>query len=148
MFKFRTQRGWNLQTFEEYLDQRPAEKEMWLKQRKLVHDPRNSIWGMFLRHFSLDELPQLFNVIRGDMVLVGPRPIVDEEDSLYGKYSYALHTIKPGMTGLWQVSGRNDLSYHRRIAINLYYVRHHSWKLDLWILYRTIGAVISGRGAY
>ena len=82
------------------------------------------------------------------MALVGPRPIVDSEDKIYGKYSDKLHSVLPGMTGLWQVSGRNLTTYNRRIAINLYYVRHRSWKLDLWILYKTIWAVLGGRGAF
>lgn len=115
---------------------------------KVRNDFRITRIGYILRRFSLDELPQLWNVIRGDMALVGPRPIVDSEDKIYGKYSDKLHSILPGMTGLWQVSGRNLTTYNRRIAINLYYVRHRSWKLDLWILYKTIWAVLGGRGAF
>ncbi len=120
----------------------------WKKNRKLQCDPRRTVIGKILRQLSLDELPQLWNVCCGDMNLVGPRPISREENNVYGKYSELIHSIKPGITGLWQVSGRNLLSYHRRIAINIYYVKHRSFKLDLWILWKTIGAVISGRGAY
>ena len=115
---------------------------------KRKDDPRITGFGRILRRFSLDELPQLWNVIHGDMLLVGPRPIVEEEDRLYGKYSAEIHSIKPGITGLWQVSGRNLTTFQRRKAINVYYVRHKSWKLDLWILYKTVWAVISGRGAF
>ena len=115
---------------------------------KLKDDDRVTAFGRFLRHFSLDELPQLWNVVRGDMALVGPRPIVDAEEIIYGKYSGLIHSVKPGITGLWQVSGRNLVNYHRRIAINCYYARHRSLKLDLWIMYRTVWAVISGRGAF
>lgn len=115
---------------------------------KQSDDSRITPWGHFLRRFSLDEMPQLWNVIKGDMALAGPRPISAEEDFLYGEYSTILHSVKPGITGLWQISGRNLTTYHRRIAINRYYVSHRSWQLDLWILWKTIGAVISGRGAY
>ncbi len=117
-------------------------------REKSRDDPRITGFGRILRRFSLDELPQLWNVIHGDMLLVGPRPIVEEEDRLYGKYSAEIHSIKPGITGLWQVSGRNLTTFRRRKAINVYYVRHKSWKLDLWILYKTVWAVISGRGAF
>lgn len=116
-------------------------------REKSRDDPRITGFGRILRRFSLDELPQLWNVIHGDMLLVGPRPIV-EEDRLYGKYSAEIHSIKPGITGLWQVSGRNLTTFQRRKTINVYYVRHKSWKLDLWILYKTVWAVISGRGAF
>ena len=101
-----------------------------------------------MRRFSLDELPQLWNVLKGDMALIGPRPIISKEDQIYGHYSDKLHSIRPGLTGLWQVSGRCLTTYRRRIAINMYYVRHRSWILDLWILWRTIGAVIGGKGAF
>ncbi|MBR2364322.1 MAG: sugar transferase [Lentisphaeria bacterium] len=115
---------------------------------KLRNDPRLNFMGKFLRRFSLDELPQLWNVVRGDMALIGPRPIVLEEDLIYGRYSDILHSIPPGLTGLWQVSGRCLTTYHRRIAINLYYIKHRSLKLDLWIIYKTVWAVLGGKGAF
>lgn len=115
---------------------------------KIRKDCRVTKFGYFLRRFSLDELPQLWNVVKGDMALIGPRPIVSKEDRIYGRYGDRLHSILPGLTGLWQVSGRCLTTYHRRIAINLYYVRHRSWRLNLWILWRTIGAVIGGKGAF
>lgn len=120
----------------------------WRWNRKLKHDPRLTRAGRILRRFSLDELPQFWNVLTGDMSLVGPRPITREENRRYGRYSGLIHSVKPGITGLWQVSGRNLTTYHRRIAINIYYVKHRSWKLDLWILYKTFWAVIGGRGAF
>ena len=126
----------------------PEQQREWAQFGKLKDDDRVTAFGHFLRHFSLDELPQLWNVVRGDMALVGPRPIVDAEEIIYGKYSDLIHSVKPGITGLWQVSGRNLVNYHRRIAINCYYARHRSLKLDLWIMYRTVWAVISGRGAF
>lgn len=126
----------------------PEQQQEWADFGKLQKDDRVTGFGRFLRHYSLDELPQLWNVVRGDMALVGPRPIVDAEDAIYGRYSDRIHSVKPGITGLWQVSGRNLVRYRRRIAINCYYARHRSLKLDLWIMYRTVGAVISGRGAF
>ena len=126
----------------------PEQQREWAQFGKLKDDNRVTGFGRFLRHYSLDELPQLWNVVRGDMALVGPRPIVDAEDAIYGRYSDRIHSVKPGITGLWQVSGRNLIDYRRRIAINCYYARHRSPKLDLWIMYRTVWAVISGRGAF
>ncbi|MBP5181618.1 MAG: sugar transferase [Lentisphaeria bacterium] len=127
-----------------------TEEQEWefARSGKLRDDPRVTFFGRFLRRFSLDELPQLWNVVRNDMALIGPRPIVDFEETIYGKYSTLIHSVKPGITGLWQVSGRNLTTYHRRIAINCYYVRHRCWKLDLWIVCRTFGAVLGGRGAF
>lgn len=124
------------------------ENEEWKTFRKLRRDPRITPVGKWLRRFSLDELPQLWNVLNGTMSLIGPRPIVRAEEKLYGKYSVLIHSLKPGITGLWQVSGRNLTTYRRRVAIDLYYAKHKSWKLDLWILYKTVWAVIGGRGAF
>lgn len=124
------------------------ESPEWTEGQKLHADIRVTSVGRWLRRFSLDEIPQIWNVLNGDMNWIGPRPIVPEEESKYGRYSEEIHTVKPGITGLWQVSGRNELSYHRRIAINLYYVRHQSWRLDLWIVCKTVVAIIGGRGAY
>lgn len=124
------------------------ENEEWKTFRKLRRDPRITPVGKWLRRFSLDELPQLWNVQNGTMSLIGPRPIVRAEEKLYGKYSILIHSVKPGITGLWQVSGRNLTTYRRRVAIDLYYAKHKSWKLDLWILYKTVWAVIGGRGAF
>ena len=144
VFKFRTMN--NNMSVE--LEQLLKTSKEWQEKRKIYSDPRITKIGGFLRRFSMDELPQIFNVICGSMSIVGPRPISCEEDQLYGKYTKLIHSVKPGITGLWQVSGRNLLTYRRRIAINIYYIKHRSLKLDLWILYKTIGAVISGRGAW
>ena len=141
IYKFRTMTG-NIPALTE------AQKQEMARFGKLKKDPRVTRFGHFLRRFSLDELPQLWNVVRNEMALIGPRPIVDEEEIVYGKYSTLIHSVKPGITGLWQVSGRNLTTYHRRIAINCYYVRHRCWKLDLWIFWRTFAAVIGGRGAF
>ena len=142
LYKFRTMKDAELVLS-------PEQQEEWNKYGKLRHDARLLPGlGHFMRRFSLDELPQLWNVVRGEMALVGPRPIIDAELEIYGRYARRIHSVKPGITGLWQVSGRNLLTYRRRIAINLYYVRHRSPKLDLWIMCRTVGAVLGGRGAF
>ncbi|MBD2088480.1 undecaprenyl-phosphate galactose phosphotransferase WbaP [Microcoleus sp. FACHB-1515] len=120
----------------------------WQQDHKLKRDPRITRVGRFLRHTSLDELPQLWNILRGEMSLVGPRPIVDEEVPRYGE-KFSLYTkVTPGLTGLWQVSGRNNVSYQERVNLDAYYVRNWSVWLDLYILLRTIWVVVSGEGAY
>jgi exopolysaccharide biosynthesis polyprenyl glycosylphosphotransferase len=114
---------------------------------KMHGDPRITAVGRFLRRTSLDELPQLVNVLRGEMSLVGPRPLpVDEADRLAPAYQRR-HDVRPGLTGLWQVCGRNDLPYERMMALDLAYVAHRSFLLDLRILAATVPAVLSGRGA-
>jgi lipopolysaccharide/colanic/teichoic acid biosynthesis glycosyltransferase len=116
---------------------------------KLKSDPRLTRVGMWLRKYSLDELPQLFNVIRGEMGLVGPRMITAGEVDKYGRHRLNLLTVKPGITGLWQVSGRSDLSYDERVNLDMYYIRNYSVWLDLQILFvQTLPAVVQGRGAY
>jgi Undecaprenyl-phosphate galactose phosphotransferase WbaP len=126
----------------------PRLREEWKLRHKLAADPRVTRLGRYLRRMSLDELPQLWNVVRGEMSLVGPRPIIDEEVRRYGD-DFALFTrVTPGITGLWQVSGRNDLTYAERVRLDVYYVRNWSVWLDLYLLASTIRAVITGRGAY
>ena len=115
---------------------------------KLKDDPRVTKVGRFLRKWSLDELPQLFNVLRGEMSLVGPRPIVQEEVEKYGVFADALFSVTPGMTGLWQVSGRSDVGYEERVKLDLLYIERWTLLEDLRILLLTPGAVLSGRGSY
>jgi lipopolysaccharide/colanic/teichoic acid biosynthesis glycosyltransferase len=117
---------------------------------KLKHDPRITWIGRFLRVTSLDEFPQFWNVLKGDMSVVGPRPLVVEELPKYGRYMDKILTIRPGITGLWQVSGRNDIPYPRRVQIDLYYVNAKNFWMDLWIIVKTIGVVIfpQNNGAY
>ncbi|MBW4506535.1 MAG: sugar transferase [Scytonematopsis contorta HA4267-MV1] len=117
---------------------------------KLKHDPRITTIGRFLRITSLDEFPQFLNVLLGDMSVVGPRPLVPEELPKYGTHIEQVLTIRPGITGLWQVSGRNDIPYPRRIQIDLHYVKFRNFWLDLWIIIKTIGVVIipKDNGAY
>jgi Undecaprenyl-phosphate galactose phosphotransferase WbaP len=117
---------------------------------KLKHDPRITKIGKFLRITSLDEFPQFWNVLKGDMSVVGPRPLVAEELPKYGRHIDEILKIRPGITGLWQVSGRNDIPYPRRVQIDLHYVKSRNFWLDLWIVLKTVRVVILPRnnGAY
>jgi UDP-galactose-lipid carrier transferase len=119
----------------------------WQATQKLKNDPRITPIGHFLRRTSLDELPQLINVWRGEMSLVGPRPIVAEEMARYGNNMLFYSRMRPGLTGLWQVSGRSETSYHRRIELDVLYVTTWSLWLDLVILIKTVPAVLDRRGA-
>ncbi|HHP7244740.1 MAG TPA: undecaprenyl-phosphate galactose phosphotransferase WbaP, partial [Elainellaceae cyanobacterium] len=132
----------------DYLQQHPELRDAWETHHKLREDPRVTRVGKFLRRTSLDELPQLWNILRGEMSLVGPRPIVDEELWRYGD-KFTLYTkVTPGLTGLWQVSGRNDITYEERVNLDAYYVRNWSVWLDIYILMRTVWVVFVGEGAY
>ncbi len=130
------------------LEADPEVRELWKRTQKLTNDPRITPLGQFLRQSSLDELPQLINVIRGDMSLVGPRPIVPSETTRYGDKLRLYLAARPGITGLWQVSGRSDCSYERRIELDTNYVRHWRFSADLFILVRTVSAVIARKGSY
>jgi exopolysaccharide production protein ExoY len=129
------------------LEQDAQARLEWARDHKLANDPRITPLGRLLRQSSVDELPQLLNVILGDMSLVGPRPIVDAEICKYGRYFPAYCSVRPGLTGLWQVSGRNDVSYRRRVALDVSYARQHTLPLDMYILVATIPAVLLRRGA-
>ncbi len=118
------------------------------REQKLQRDPRVTRVGEFMRRTSIDELPQLWNVLRGDLSLVGPRPIVASELERYGDEGTRFLALKPGVTGLWQTSGRSDLSYDERVKLDIYYVEHWSLWLDLRILLRTVQMLVSGKGAY
>jgi len=133
---------------DEILDQHPELKEDLARDHKLKNDPRITRVGAFLRKYSLDELPQLINVLKRDMSLVGPRMISPEEVSMYKQFDMNLLTVLPGITGLWQVSGRSDISYDERVRLDMYYIRNWSMWLDLQLLFQTIPAVLKSRGAY
>jgi exopolysaccharide production protein ExoY len=126
----------------------PEAQQEWLRDHKLRRDPRITGIGNFLRRSSLDELPQFFNVLRGEMSLVGPRPIVVGEIARYGRYLGSYASVKPGLTGLWQVSGRSNTSYRRRVAMDVAYARAKCLRLDMSILLATIPAVVGARGSY
>jgi len=148
LYKFRTMVQNADQALQNYLDNSPELKAQWLATHKLKQDPRVTRLGSMLRKLSLDELPQIWNIIIGDMSLIGPRPIVDAEVEKYGKCFDLYILVRPGLTGLWQVSGRNDTTYERRVELDEYYVRNRSLKLDLQILWRTVFVVLRKYGAY
>jgi exopolysaccharide biosynthesis polyprenyl glycosylphosphotransferase len=144
LYKFRSMR--NLAEQRRYeLDQLNDHDGVLFKIRR---DPRVTTVGRFLRRFSLDELPQLWNVVRGDMSLVGPRPPLPEEVERYGGDVHRRLLVKPGLTGLWQVSGRSDLSWDETVRLDLHYVDNWSVGLDLVLLLKTLTSVLRGRGAY
>ena len=147
-FKFRSMAVDADQALEKYLERSPEAAREWHETQKLRHDPRITSIGSFLRRTSLDELPQLFNVIRGEMSLVGPRPIVAAEIARYGNDIEHYYRVRPGITGLWQVSGRNNIPYEQRVQMDSWYA--HNWSLaqDLAILCKTLPAVLKGGGAY
>jgi exopolysaccharide production protein ExoY len=142
-YKFRTMVVGGDEVLDRYLAANPKAAEEWRRTRKLRDDPRVCSLAKLLRKSSLDELPQLFNVLRGDMSLVGPRPIVDEEIQRYGVHFEPCFQARPGLSGLWQVSGRNSIGYERRIALDRYYARRWSVWLDIGIMLKTVTTVFS-----
>lgn len=152
----KTFRAWKFRTMaldaeallKEHLAHDPSARIEWENTYKLKKDPRVTRVGRFLRKSSLDELPQLWNVLIGEMSMVGPRPIVQSEVSRYGERFGAYSRVPGGITGLWQVSGRNDTTYEERVALDAYYVRNWSVWLDFYILFRTVGTVLLRKGAY
>ena len=133
---------------DERLKQDPSLYRQFQANYKLKDDPRVTRVGQFLRDKSLDELPQLFNVLLGQMSLVGPRMITAPERDRYGRWGLNLGTVKPGMTGLWQVSGRSDVGYDERVMLDMHYIRNYSIWSDIYLLWLTIPAVLKKRGAY
>ncbi len=147
-YKFRSMVPNAQEVLNTYLEQNPAAKEEWERDFKLKNDPRITRIGIFLRKTSLDELPQLFNVLKGEMSLVGPRPIVDKEVAKYSTYINDYYMVRPGMTGMWQVGGRNDVDYDTRVQMDSWYVRNWSFWLDIVLLMKTINVVLGKKGAY
>jgi Undecaprenyl-phosphate galactose phosphotransferase WbaP len=145
--KFRTMVPDAEEVLRELLKQDADLRREWMRDQKLRNDPRVTAIGRFLRRTSLDELPQLWNVLKGDMSLVGPRPVVREEWARYGRRLESYLATKPGVTGLWQVMGRSDACYRRRVALDCYYVRKQNLFLDLYILLRTVKVVLRSDGA-
>jgi lipopolysaccharide/colanic/teichoic acid biosynthesis glycosyltransferase len=138
------------QVLNKILADSPELEAEFINDFKLKDDPRITRIGKFLRRSSLDELPQFFNVLRGEMSVVGPRPIVDQELPRYGGRMEEVLAVRPGLTGLWQVSGRNNLSYQKRVRLDIHYARQRNFSLDLKIILRTIGVILDprDRGAY
>lgn len=145
--KFRSMRTGAERRLVQLLEKDPALRAEWLRDFKLSNDPRVTPIGRLLRYTSLDELPQLFNVLAGSMSLVGPRPIVGEELERYGRFATYYISVKPGLTGLWQVTGRSSVSYRRRVAADVLYVRSRSYALDFRILLMTVPAVLLAKGS-
>jgi len=148
MWKFRTMCVNSAEVLEDHLARHPEAHAEWNQTHKLRKDPRITRLGVFLRRYSLDELPQLWNVLMGQMSLVGPRPIVAAEVEKYGDSFDCYCRVKPGLTGLWQVSGRSELSYDARVALDCDYVKHWSLTKDAVILLKTFSSVVNQDGAY
>ena len=147
-FKFRTMVVDAGEVLRRHLAEDPVAREEWERSQKLTNDPRVTPLGRILRKTSLDELPQLFNILLGDMSFVGPRPIVEEEIYRYGSAFRDYRRARPGLTGRWQVSGRNDTGYEQRVALDQEYVNNWSFARDIGIIVLTIPAVIKARGVY
>ena len=148
--KFRTMELDADRRLQELLDSCPQLRAEFEQDHKLRRDPRITPIGQFLRLTSLDELPQFWNILRGEMSVVGPRPIVEQEIPRYGPAMEQVLSVRPGLTGLWQVSGRNNVSYQRRVLLDLTYVNRRSLGLDVRILWRTVSVVLfpANKGAY
>ena len=148
MWKFRTMCVNSSEVLEQYLTRHPEARVEWTKTHKLRMDPRITSVGRFLRRYSLDELPQAWNVVLGQMSMVGPRPIVAAEVEKYGRFFDLYCRVKPGVTGLWQVSGRSKLTYEERVGLDCDYVERWSLLRDLGILLATFRSVVNRDGAY
>jgi len=147
-YKFRSMVLNSQEVLQQLLDSDPEARAEWERDFKLKNDPRITPVGRFIRKTSLDELPQLFNVLRGQMSLVGPRPIISEELIRYDENVDYYLMAKPGMTGLWQVSGRNDVDYDTRVYFDSWYVKNWSLWNDIAILFKTVKVVLHRDGAY
>lgn len=148
VWKFRTMCQDSDRVLREYIERYPEARVEWQRTQKLVNDPRVTRGGRFMRRFSLDELPQLWNLLKGDMSLVGPRPIVTSEIGRYGAAIYSYYAVRPGLTGLWQVSGRSNTTYKQRVDLDKQYVERWSPMLDASICLKTVRVLLTGEGAY
>lgn len=148
-YKFRTMRKDADARLKALLESNPDMRFEWEQKRKLTHDPRITFIGGFLRKTSLDELPQFWNVLKGDLSIVGPRPVVRAEiEKYYGTKASKILSVRPGLTGIWQVSGRNDTSYLTRVFMDERYVDNQNMMLDVKLVLKTIPAMMTSKGAY
>ena len=147
-WKFRSMYSNSQEMLEHILATDPKMREEWENDRKFVNDPRVTKFGKFLRKTSLDELPQLWNIFVGEMSFVGPRPVTKDELEKYGSNADYILSVTPGLSGMWQISGRSDTGYEERINLDTYYIQNWSFWLDLWIIIKTVWVVIKGKGAY
>ena len=148
VWKFRSMVTNSQEILEKLLAEDPVRRAEWEKDRKFKDDPRITRIGKILRNTSLDELPQLWNILKGDMSFVGPRPVTTPELEKYGKQAGFILSVKPGLSGMWQISGRSETAYEERINLDTYYIQNWSIWLDLWIITKTVWVVIRGKGAY
>lgn len=146
--KFRTMVNNNDEVLAKYLSSNPIEHAEWSATRKLKNDPRVTPFGAAMRRSSLDEVPQLFNIVAGHMSLVGPRPIVIAEAEHYGPYFADYKRVRPGLTGLWQISGRSDTTYAERVQLDVAYIASQSFLGDMVIMAKTLPVVLGARGSY
>ncbi|MEJ2408049.1 MAG: sugar transferase [Novosphingobium sp.] len=146
--KFRTMKVNGDAILHAHLQASESARREWEETHKLRNDPRVTAAGAIMRKFSFDEFPQLINVLTGDMSLVGPRPIVETEVERYGHHFEHYCCVRPGLTGLWQTSGRSDTSYQQRVEMDMSYIARKSLAFDIWLLCKTIPAVVLARGAY
>lgn len=147
MYKFRTMVVGADRILKKYLDENEEIRKEFEENQKLRNDPRITSIGKILRKTSLDEFPQFINVLKGDMSLVGPRPIVEREVELFGNNMKRVHSVKPGITGYWAVNGRSDTTYEERVNMETYYAENYSLGLDIKIILKTITAVLNKKGA-
>jgi len=148
LYKFRTMKNSRDKILSKYFEKYPDEKKYWNKNQKLKNDPRITRIGYFLRDYSLDELPQILNILKGEMSFIGPRPIVENEKDKYGDRFSNYKSVKPGLSGLWQVSGRNNTTYEERVDFDYLYTQKMSFLLDIKIFFKTILVVLMKKGAY
>lgn len=147
-WKFRSMVVNSQEILEKLLAENEEMRRQWEKDRKLEHDPRVTKFGKILRKTSMDELPQLINILLGEMSLVGPRPVTEPELEKYGDYKDYVLSVQPGLSGMWQISGRSDTGYEERISYDTYYIQNWSIWLDIWILIKSVWVVLLGKGAY
>jgi len=147
LYKFRTMHIDADKTLKQLLDENPELKKEYKRNKKLKNDPRITKIGNLLRKTSLDEYPQIFNIFTGKMSLIGNRPYLPREKKDMGKYYSAIVSTKPGLTGLWQVSGRSNISFKERLKLEKYYSNHCSFKMDIKIFFKTVKVILSGLGA-
>ena len=148
LYKFRTMKHSRDKILSKHFEKYPDEKKYWKKNQKLKNDPRITKFGYFLREYSLDELPQILNILKGEMSFIGPRPIVENEKDKYGDRFSSYKSVKPGLSGLWQVSGRNNTTYEERVELDYLYTKKMSFSLDVKIFFKTILVVLMKKGAY
>jgi len=147
LIKFRTMSS-DKNILKKYFEKHPSEKVYWNKYQKLLFDPRITKAGFFLRKYSLDELPQIFNILKGDMSFIGPRPYLLEEVEEYKIFLNLYKTVKPGLSGLWQVSGRNNTTFKERVSLDTFYINNKTFLMDIKIFFKTFVVVLLKKGAY